>query len=1084
MSTIELKLTNFKCIKEGTFTFPAKGVVLLKGTNGSGKTTVLSGMAWAMYGSMRGVSETYNFTISGKQRKTTIARLTIPACLTASNRILHMKRTDRPSTFEAWFEGDAAEVSSCHVDRNGPVEKRMRMRLEGDSAEGIVDKEMGSKYLWKAFAFCPQTGGKGFLDVCTQTKFDILTGVCDRGDTPKRIMDQLSGLLRESIGEINMVKQELSALSVQSSTAQSKLEATYNGYDFFAMAHPISNLDEMITAESHALDLALDNVASCKVRCCEHRLMLHRRHITASEIACTNATLMEATANIEQAHNLMQLNVPQEVVSTLLESNIRKVKDSYAKVLLFDMCVNKPTVQCAIADRGSWLVKVTTMEDSWARTSQDAKAVLANMAGGDRDDEWMKLMDLHAAASKCISVQTKREHKRSLTELAGLLVTLRDCRDNLNVEQKLLENAQHSVLMSKNSVELNKRLYSERRIKQLDIRGNIDSKSIKLAECVKVIFNLKLSLVKAHKEAETSQTTLSAAEHDMSLLDAENVKQSKMTGLKDWIDTNPRCPCCSEYTLLDHDLQLVHAEGHSDITVDCEHELTTAVQLAVAKQKVDLLKRNRDATFGTIERLNGRLEERSHIPEILNGEKSELTHAELALAEDVAAVQQTIAEHQQALDGAEADCNSLSAAVSPLSSKYSQCLSNCSAYQKSMDFFHTDLMCLDASFAKLQDELDELDGQQLELEVCDLDILSVLRGDQVEDETFLNALLQCISIRIKCLDMPVTMQECNLLNVVFSNMNPTSRMECESIQKFEMLLKTFTEDMSSGLVSMNPAVKMLRRLTELDPVYILTDVIPSIELELETNQVAMKKVNSMNDTLNRLNVELDHLDAQISTNAGCADELHRVEELVRTHTIKKDMYGAIVACNVLSHNCDRLSSKLIELHKMQSLRLELKGFIKEASHYSLGELVEHINISMTGLVEQHVGNDYEIALKLEKILKHVGKKAISQGVSKTKPEVTIRLSKKGVEVGDIRSLSGGEREKIKMILYMCFNKLLKNKLVLVDESLSTLDSDSLDEMIDKIRNMYDGLVVMVNHRHSEGRYDGMIDMDAHSYVSN
>lgn len=52
---MELKLQGFRCYENKTFTFPNKGIVLLEGESGAGKTTILQSITWCLYGKIRNV---------------------------------------------------------------------------------------------------------------------------------------------------------------------------------------------------------------------------------------------------------------------------------------------------------------------------------------------------------------------------------------------------------------------------------------------------------------------------------------------------------------------------------------------------------------------------------------------------------------------------------------------------------------------------------------------------------------------------------------------------------------------------------------------------------------------------------------------------------------------------------------------------------------------------------------------------------------------------------------------------------------------------------------------------------------------
>ena len=49
---MKLKLENFRCHKKAEFVIPDTGLVLLSGTSGAGKTTILNALVYALYGKL------------------------------------------------------------------------------------------------------------------------------------------------------------------------------------------------------------------------------------------------------------------------------------------------------------------------------------------------------------------------------------------------------------------------------------------------------------------------------------------------------------------------------------------------------------------------------------------------------------------------------------------------------------------------------------------------------------------------------------------------------------------------------------------------------------------------------------------------------------------------------------------------------------------------------------------------------------------------------------------------------------------------------------------------------------------------
>lgn len=216
----------------------------------------------------------------------------MPASLTNSNHILHLRRTDRPSTFEVWYQGDS-------VDSNqGRPAKKFGCKLEGEQASGLVEKEIGSKHLWKSFAFCPQTGSKGFLESASSGKLDVLTQICDNGDTPQRILENLARHIRDSSNKIELLNRELGICAHKTELAHADLTATYKGFDFHQIAQTIKqdNAAEVSSLEKLQMQRAIDDLTTCKLECIRMNDLIVRRNTIDNAISLAEANLHEVTS--------------------------------------------------------------------------------------------------------------------------------------------------------------------------------------------------------------------------------------------------------------------------------------------------------------------------------------------------------------------------------------------------------------------------------------------------------------------------------------------------------------------------------------------------------------------------------------------------------------------------------------------------------------------------------------------------------------------------------------------------------------------------------------------------------------------
>ena len=168
----------------------------------------------------------------------------------------------------------------------------------------------------------------------------------------------------------------------------------------------------------------------------------------------------------------------------------------------------------------------------------------------------------------------------------------------------------------------------------------------------------------------------------------------------------------------------------------------------------------------------------------------------------------------------------------------------------------------------------------------------------------------------------------------------------------------------------------------------------------------------------------------------------------------------------LKHTTDQLRAKGDGLQEELTTQGTLCEMLKKANHDTLEHLVDQINQTWNKLLENMLTDSMTVRLSLTKEYRN----------STPSYEVNVVVSKGAVDVGPLSVLSGGEQEKIKMMFFMCMQKVTHGRLMIVDERLSTLDSDSMDCVLESISANVEGLLVMVNHRCGAGIYDECVDV--------
>jgi len=102
-------------------------------------------------------------------------------------------------------------------------------------------------------------------------------------------------------------------------------------------------------------------------------------------------------------------------------------------------------------------------------------------------------------------------------------------------------------------------------------------------------------------------------------------------------------------------------------------------------------------------------------------------------------------------------------------------------------------------------------------------------------------------------------------------------------------------------------------------------------------------------------------------------------------------------------------------------------------------------------------------------------KETSKGDKKSGLDIEIYYN--GEKIG-IDNLSGGEYDRCLLVLFLSFNSMINSDIILLDESLSSLNGELVEEIIDILKNsLKDKLVLITLHQANTGIFDHMIDVE-------
>jgi ABC-type Mn2+/Zn2+ transport system ATPase subunit len=91
--------------------------------------------------------------------------------------------------------------------------------------------------------------------------------------------------------------------------------------------------------------------------------------------------------------------------------------------------------------------------------------------------------------------------------------------------------------------------------------------------------------------------------------------------------------------------------------------------------------------------------------------------------------------------------------------------------------------------------------------------------------------------------------------------------------------------------------------------------------------------------------------------------------------------------------------------------------------------------------------------------------------------IDIRVIQEG-EHFDIDSLSCGEQDRACLALFLAFNRISNKEFLMMDECLTSLHSEAVEDIIETIKEKYnDRLILFTLHQANTGLFDTIIDVD-------
>jgi DNA repair exonuclease SbcCD ATPase subunit len=249
-------------------------------------------------------------------------------------------------------------------------------------------------------------------------------------------------------------------------------------------------------------------------------------------------------------------------------------------------------------------------------------------------------------------------------------------------------------------------------------------------------------------------------------------------------------------------------------------------------------------------------------------------------------------------------------------------------------------------------------------------------------------------------------------------------------------------------------------------------------------------------TVNRLNNDIKSLTnkkAGLENEIGCLE--NKLDKAVKKETVidrcklehkelteKKDKYQKILT------QIEKWRKSVEEVNKWEKYRNEL-SFVKsetdvvkeklESVYTIKSKIIEAESICTSNFINvlnTHTQAYTDSFFKQNTILVNLQRQKVSKKGNE-KPQLNITVSYKGNET-DMSILSGGEKDRIDLAFTLALSEIFKSKVLLLDECISSLDHSNSENVIEGLRELYKGkLVVVVAHQVNEGLFDHVVKLN-------
>ena len=257
---------------------------------------------------------------------------------------------------------------------------------------------------------------------------------------------------------------------------------------------------------------------------------------------------------------------------------------------------------------------------------------------------------------------------------------------------------------------------------------------------------------------------------------------------------------------------------------------------------------------------------------------------------------------------------------------------------------------------------------------------------------------------------------------------------------------------------------------------------PGILDEIASKKEMVDRVQNLLQKKESLQTSLDELppiektdeefDELISQHREKMENYQKKTEQYRIYLQKIEKWDTIERDNATYQGVKMgiTDAEMKKVSLMDRLRclVKLRDHIKHAEQQSLTEFIDALNRHAAIYIEDFFPDD-DITVEM---------RTVQEGKGNGKEKITLHFDVQYRNMsGDLSFLSGGEKDRVNLAFTLAFSELVENRVLLLDECISSLDAETSNIVLEQLKEKYKGkLVIVVSHQANLGFFDQVIEV--------